>query len=129
MGFARVSSTLVCRRAASRLVTTNIRRWRAPRTPTPSTLPRRGGDRPSGGWTAPGSPPGLLRNGEATFYHEITKDGPKRLRARETRHLEDVRVSRRVNRLQEVTLLYVLVCIIAFFSGRDGMVRAARLRR
>jgi len=68
-----------------------------------------------------------FNNDEATFYHEVTEDGLETpvFNARETRHLEDVKgLLVGVNRLQELTLVYVLAYIVAFFIwAREGMVR------
>jgi len=68
-----------------------------------------------------------FNNDEDVFYHTVTKDGIEQpvFNARETLHLRDVKqlfVS--VNRLQEVTSIFVLAYVIAFFIwARDGNLR------
>lgn len=70
---------------------------------------------------------GYFNNDEKTFYHTVTEDGLETsvFNARETRHMEDVKtLIVRVNRLQEVTFLYVLGYIVGFFIwAREGSVR------
>ena len=68
-----------------------------------------------------------FNNDEAVFYHTVTKDGIEQpvFNARETLHLKDVKsLFVTVNRLQEVTAIYVLAYVIAFFIwARDGNLR------
>jgi integral membrane protein (TIGR01906 family) len=68
-----------------------------------------------------------FRNGEKTFYQTVTEDGlPTPIfNAEETRHLEDVKsLVVKLNRAQEVSLVYVLAYVVAFFIwARDGNVR------
>jgi integral membrane protein (TIGR01906 family) len=68
-----------------------------------------------------------FNNGEKTFFHSVTEDGlPTSLfNARETRHMEDVKsLFVQVNRLQEITVIFVLVYSVGFFIwARDGKVR------
>ncbi len=68
-----------------------------------------------------------FNNGEPTFYHTVTEDGlpTSVFNARETRHMEDVKtLFVRVNRAQEVAVVYVLAYVVGFFIwARDGHVR------
>ena len=68
-----------------------------------------------------------LNNGESTFFHNVTVDGLSTavFNAKETRHMQDVKdVVVWVNRVQEVTAVYVLVYVVVFFIwARDGNVR------
>lgn len=68
-----------------------------------------------------------LDNGESTFFHNVTVDGLSTavFNAKETRHMHDVKdVVKWVNRLQELTAVYVLVYVVVFFIwARDGNVR------
>lgn len=70
---------------------------------------------------------GYFNNGETTFYHTVTEDGLQApvFNARETRHMEDVKsLMVKVNRLQELTFIYVLGYVVAFFIwAREGSVR------
>jgi integral membrane protein (TIGR01906 family) len=68
-----------------------------------------------------------FNNGESTFYHAVTEGGlPSAVfNAQETRHMEDVkRIVTLMDRLQEATVVYVLVYVVAFFIwSREGNVR------
>lgn len=68
-----------------------------------------------------------FNDGETTFYHTVTQDGlpASVFNARETRHMQDVkRLLTIVNRVQEATVVYVLVYVVAFFIwSREGNVR------
>jgi integral membrane protein (TIGR01906 family) len=68
-----------------------------------------------------------FNNGEPTFYQTVTQDGLPApvFNARETRHMEDVkRIVVVLDRLQEATVVYVLVYVVAFFVwAREGNVR------
>lgn len=70
---------------------------------------------------------GYFNNGEETFYHTVTEGGLRGpvFNARETRHLEDVKnLVSTTNRVQEVTTIYVIAYVIAFFVWmREGSVR------
>jgi len=70
---------------------------------------------------------GYFNNGEDTFYQTVTEDGLEGpvFNARETRHLQDVKsLMVWVDRLQEVTLVFVLAYVVAFFIwAREGNVR------
>jgi integral membrane protein (TIGR01906 family) len=70
---------------------------------------------------------GYLNDGEDAFYFEVTEDGLKTpiFNARETRHMQDVKdLFGWVNRAQEMSLVYVLAYVVAFFIwARDGIVR------
>lgn len=65
-----------------------------------------------------------FNNGEKTFYHQVTEDGlpASVFNARETRHMQDVkRLFVLVNHAQEVSVVYVLAYVAAFFVwARDG---------
>lgn len=59
-----------------------------------------------------------FNNNEKTFYHQVTEDGlpTSVFNARETRHMEDVkRLFVWVNRIQEVSVVFVLAYAVAFF--------------
>lgn len=68
-----------------------------------------------------------FNNGESTFYQTVTEDGLPGpvFNARETRHLQDVKsLMSLMNRVQEVSTIFVLAYIVAFFIwARDGNVR------
>jgi integral membrane protein (TIGR01906 family) len=68
-----------------------------------------------------------FNNDEKTFFHAVTRDGlpVSVFNARETRHMEDVKaLFVKLNRVQEVTVLYVLAYVVGFFIwARDGSVR------
>lgn len=68
-----------------------------------------------------------FNNDETTFYHTVTQDGLPApvFNARETAHMEDVKVLMvRVFRIQEISVVYVLLYVVAFFIwARDGNVR------
>ena len=68
-----------------------------------------------------------FNNGEKTFYHQVTEDGlpASVFNARETRHMQDVkRLFVLVNRAQEVSVVYVLAYVVAFFIwAREGSAR------
>ena len=68
-----------------------------------------------------------FNNGETTFYHQVTEGGlpVSVFNAQETRHLEDVKdVFGWMNRVQELTVVYVLAYVAAFFIwARDGSLR------
>ena len=59
-----------------------------------------------------------FNNDEKTFYHQVTEDGlpASVFNARETRHMEDVkRLFVWVNRIQEVSIVFVLAYAVVFF--------------
>jgi integral membrane protein (TIGR01906 family) len=66
-------------------------------------------------------------NGEEIFFHTVTEDGIERpvFNARETLHLADVKdLFVTVNRLQELSAIYLLAYVVAFFIwARDGSLR------
>jgi integral membrane protein (TIGR01906 family) len=68
-----------------------------------------------------------FNNDETIFYHTVTEGGLPGpvFNARETRHMEDVKsLFVWVNRLQELSVLFVLAYVVAFFVwARDGNVR------
>jgi integral membrane protein (TIGR01906 family) len=68
-----------------------------------------------------------FNNDEETFYETVTEDGLSGpvFNARETRHLQDVKsIMVWLNRVQVVTLVYVLAYVVAFFVwARDGSLR------
>jgi integral membrane protein (TIGR01906 family) len=68
-----------------------------------------------------------FNNGEKTFYCQVTEDGlPTGIfNARETTHMEDVKsLFVRVNRAQEISVVFVLLYAVSFFIwARDGKVR------
>ena len=68
-----------------------------------------------------------FNNGEKTFYCPVTENGlPTPIySARATAHMEDVKsLFVKVNRAQEITVIYVLLYAVAFFIwARDGHVR------
>jgi integral membrane protein (TIGR01906 family) len=68
-----------------------------------------------------------FNNGEKTFFHTVSEDGLTGpvFSARETRHMEDVKsLLVKVNRAQEISSVYVLVYVVAFFIwAREGNVR------
>lgn len=68
-----------------------------------------------------------FNNDEKTFFKEVTVGGLKVpvFNARETRHMEDVkRLFVAANRAQELSVVYVLLYIVAFFIwAREGNVR------
>lgn len=68
-----------------------------------------------------------FNNDEKTFYHTVTESGLPGpvFSARETRHMEDVKqLFVWVNRLQELSVVFVLAYVVAFFLwARDGDVR------
>lgn len=68
-----------------------------------------------------------FNNDEKTFYHTVTEGGLPGpvFNARETRHMEDVKqLFVGVNRLQELSVVFVLAYIVAFFLwARDSDVR------
>ena len=68
-----------------------------------------------------------FNNDEKTFYHTVTEGGlpGSVFNARETRHMEDVKVLFVwVNRLQELSVIFVLAYVVAFFLwARDSNVR------
>lgn len=70
---------------------------------------------------------GYFNNDEDTFYQTVTEDGLEGpvFNARETRHLQDVKwLIGWVNRVQEVSIVFVLAYVVAFFIwARDGNVR------
>lgn len=68
-----------------------------------------------------------FNNDEKTFYHTVTEGGLPGpvFNARETRHMEDVKqLFAWVNRLQELSVVFVLAYVVAFFLwARDGEIR------
>ena len=68
-----------------------------------------------------------FNNDEKTFYHTVTEGGLPGpvFNARETRHMEDVKVLFVwVNRLQELSVIFVLAYVVAFFLwARESNVR------
>ena len=68
-----------------------------------------------------------FNNDEKTFYHTVTEGGLPGpvFNARETRHMEDVKaLFVGVNRLQELSVIFVLAYVVAFFLwARDSNVR------
>lgn len=68
-----------------------------------------------------------FNNDEKTFYHTVTEGGLPGpvFNARETRHMEDVKgLFVWVNRLQELSVIFVLAYVVAFFLwARDSNVR------
>lgn len=68
-----------------------------------------------------------FNNNEKTFFHTVTEGGlpASVFNARETRHMEDVKVLIVwVNRLQEMSVIFVLAYVVAFFLwARDSNVR------
>ena len=68
-----------------------------------------------------------FNNDESTFFHSVTEGGLSAsvFNARETRHMEDVKhLFVLVNRVQEFSVMYVLVYVVVFFIwARDGSVR------
>lgn len=68
-----------------------------------------------------------FNNGEKTFYRTVTVGGLSApvFNSRETRHMEDVkRIIVWVNRLQEVTVVYVLAYVVGFVIwARQGSLR------
>jgi integral membrane protein (TIGR01906 family) len=68
-----------------------------------------------------------FNDGEKTFFHPVTVDGlpGSVFNARETAHMEDVKsLVVKVNRAQEITSVYVIAYIVAFFIwARDGNLR------
>lgn len=68
-----------------------------------------------------------FNNDEKTFYHTVTEGGLPGpvFNARETRHMEDVKqLFVGVNRLQELSVVFVLAYVVAFFLwARDSDVR------
>jgi integral membrane protein (TIGR01906 family) len=70
---------------------------------------------------------GYLNNGEDAYFCEVTEDGLKTsiFNARETTHMQDVKdLFVWVNRAQEVSVVYVLAYVVAFFIwAREGIVR------
>jgi integral membrane protein (TIGR01906 family) len=59
-----------------------------------------------------------FNNNETTFYHTVTEGGLTEavFNARETRHMEDVkRLFVWANRAQEISIVYVLLYVVAFF--------------
>ncbi len=67
---------------------------------------------------------GYFNNSEKTFFHTVTEGGLEVpvFDARETRHMEDVkRLFVWVNRLQELSVVFVLVYVVSFFIwSREG---------
>ena len=70
---------------------------------------------------------GYFNNDEDVFYHTVTEGGLPGpvFSARETQHMADVKdLFVLVNRVQEISVLYVLAYVVAFFIwSRDGHVR------
>jgi integral membrane protein (TIGR01906 family) len=68
-----------------------------------------------------------FNNDEKTLFHPVTDGGLQVpvFNARETRHMEDVkRLFVQVDRAQEISVVYVLLYVVAFFIwARDGNVR------
>ena len=68
-----------------------------------------------------------FNNGEKTFYHTVSEDGPQTsvFNARETRHMQDIKsLFVIVNRAQELSVVYVLAYIVAMFIwSREGSLR------
>lgn len=73
-----------------------------------------------------------FNDSETTFYHTVTQDGLKTsvFNARETRHMQDVkRLFVLVNRTQEVSVVYLLAYVAAFFIwARDSNARHLALQ-
>jgi integral membrane protein (TIGR01906 family) len=72
-----------------------------------------------------------FNNGEDVFYQTVTEDGLEGpvFSARETSHLQDVKsLLTWVNRIQEVSIVFVLGYVVAFFIwAREGNVRQLAL--
>ena len=68
-----------------------------------------------------------FNNDEKTFFYPVTEGGLKEpiFGARETRHMEDVkRLFVWVNRIQELSVVFVLAYVISFFIwAREGSIR------
>ncbi len=65
-----------------------------------------------------------FNNNEKTFFHQVTEDGLPApvFGARETRHMEDVkRLFVWVNRAQEISVVFVLIYVVAFFVSTQDV--------
>lgn len=133
MGFARMLATLIFMIALpTALISSNIRVLANAPLVYDYAFDRYGAEDATGLSRADlDSTAGALRqyfnNNEKTLFHTVTQDGLQEpvFNARETRHMEDVkRLFVWVNRIQELSILFVLAYVISFFIwSREGNMR------
>lgn len=133
MGFARMLATLIFVIALPvALITTNVRLIANAPFVYDYAFDRYNAEDSTGLSRADlDSTAGALRqyfnNSETTFFHTVTDGGLQEpvFNARETRHMQDVKsVFVWVNRLQELSVIFVIAYVISFFIwSRDGNIR------
>ena len=133
MGFARMLATLIFVVALPvALITTNVRLLANAPFVYNYAFDRYNAEDSTGLSRADlDSTAGALRqyfnNSETTFFHTVTDGGLQEpvFNARETRHMQDVKsLFVWVNRLQELSVIFVLAYVISFFIwSRDGNIR------